>query len=127
MRRQKEAFWDQNGAPFGMKATHADIVLLAKHWGCGNCGEQSAVAFDYLRGHGIRPIEWYQFVNLERADHAFVVINRRADSDRSDPTAWPEAAICDPWENKHFRATDFWEHSRAKWRGEPMHPILTFR
>lgn len=36
----------------------ADRAIAALANGCGNCGEQSAVAFMYLSGRGVRPLEW---------------------------------------------------------------------
>jgi hypothetical protein len=61
--------------------------------GCGNCGENSILAFLFLYDRGIRPIERVG-VDL---DHAFVVIGREP-GDINDFTSWgPVAAICDPW------------------------------
>jgi hypothetical protein len=67
----------------------------AKHYGCGNCGEQSALAFVYLRQLGIHPLDWMQIGNFK---HAFVIIGRNGDSDPSDFNTWSQlAAVCDPW------------------------------
>lgn len=67
----------------------------AKHYGCGNCGEQSAMAFVYLKNHGIGPLDWMQIGNFK---HAFVVIGRKSDSDSADYRTWgDESFICDPW------------------------------
>jgi hypothetical protein len=45
----------------------------AKAYGAGNCGEQSALAFSYLKSKRIEPIDWVHFLNR---DHAFVLLNR---------------------------------------------------
>ncbi|HEY1896099.1 MAG TPA: hypothetical protein VGG62_07505 [Terracidiphilus sp.] len=67
----------------------------AKHFGCGNCGEQSALAFVYLRDLGIRPLDWIQVNNFK---HAFVVVGRVSGSDPEDYTTWGRSAYyCDPW------------------------------
>jgi hypothetical protein len=67
----------------------------AKHYGCGNCGEQSAVAFVYLRDLGIRPLDWMQVGNFK---HAFVVVGRLGESDPADYTTWGRSSYyCDPW------------------------------
>jgi hypothetical protein len=67
----------------------------AKHYGCGNCGEQSALAFVYLRNMGIRPLDWMEVNNFQ---HAFVVVGRDHDSDPADYTTWGRTAYyCDPW------------------------------
>jgi hypothetical protein len=81
------------------KYTQKDVIestaSWAKHYGCGNCGEQSALAFVYLRDQGFRPLDWMQVDNFK---HAFVVLGRRADSDPADYTTWGRSAYyCDPW------------------------------
>jgi hypothetical protein len=70
----------------------ADIALKS---GCGCCGEQSAVAFQWLLQRGVRPLDW---VERGLINHAFVVIGRKADSFIKDHTSWGEdAVVCDPW------------------------------
>jgi hypothetical protein len=67
----------------------------AKHYGCGNCGEQSAMAFVYLRNHGIHPLDWYEVNDFQ---HAFAIIGRVSGSDPKDYSTWgDEAVVCDPW------------------------------
>ena len=71
------------------------IATTAERRGCGNCGEQSSVAFVHLDGQGVRPLELMQFSNV---DHGFVVIGRTAGSDVKNPGAWgADAVVCDPW------------------------------
>ncbi len=69
----------------------------AKFFGCGNCGEQSALAFVYLRDKGVRPLDWYQVDDFK---HAFVIVGR---AKGSDPLKWEtwgwDAVMCDPWRN----------------------------
>lgn len=68
---------------------------LAKKYGCGNCGENSILAFMFLYDMGIRPIDRMSLD--EASDHAFVVIGRQ----NADPNDWenwgPAAVICDSW------------------------------
>ncbi|MGH9593962.1 MAG: hypothetical protein ACRD5L_12790, partial [Bryobacteraceae bacterium] len=67
----------------------------ARHFGCGNCGEQSALAFVYLRDRRIHPLDWIQVNNFS---HAFVVLGRDADSDIGDYNTWGRSSVyCDPW------------------------------
>jgi hypothetical protein len=67
----------------------------AEKFGCGNCGEQSALAFVYLRNQKTFPLDWMEVNNYE---HAFVIIGRKRGSDASNPATWGnEAVICDPW------------------------------
>ena len=88
-----------------MKQLLLDMASIAEKAGCGNCAEQSAVAFSYLyhrRGHGGCPsiIEAMRFAN---GDHAFVVVGRAADSDAAVPATWgPDAVVCDAWLKKVF-------------------------
>lgn len=76
-----------------------DVLYLSADWaklyGCGNCGEQSALAFVYLKQQGILPLDWMQIGNFK---HAFVIIGRNGDSDPSDFNTWSKSSVvCDPW------------------------------
>ncbi len=69
----------------------------AAHYGCGNCNEQAALAFIYLRDKGIFPIDWVDKENFLPGfgGHSFVVIGR--ESGKIKPADWGESAvICDP-------------------------------
>lgn len=78
-------------------------AAIAESAGCGNCGEQAAVAFIYLRDRGVHPVEYAHFVNH---DHAFVVLNRSRISDESKPATWGSAVICDPWRGRAYKAAE---------------------
>jgi hypothetical protein len=66
--------------------------LVAK-FSCGNCAELAASAFMYLHKSNVRPLD---YMVLEGADHAFVVIGREVDT--SDWSKWGKSAVvCDPW------------------------------
>ena len=68
----------------------------AEKHGCGNCGEQAAMAFKFLERNGIRPLE-FCFRTLDR--HEFVMIGRKADAIAEKIETWgPDAVICDPWD-----------------------------
>ena len=67
----------------------------AQAYGCGNCGEQSAIAFVYLRQQKTFPLDWMEVNDYE---HAFVIIGRRRGSDPANYATWgDEAVVCDPW------------------------------
>ncbi|HHF7365987.1 TPA: hypothetical protein ACPSKY_001091 [Legionella bozemanae] len=70
----------------------------------GNCLLQAAMAFEYLKEKGIRPIEIYKMVD---GDHAFVVVGRPITSNPRDPSSWGSAFICDPWANEIYPAREF--------------------
>jgi peptidoglycan hydrolase-like protein with peptidoglycan-binding domain len=93
-------------AGLGSAAAPIDWVRLvaegAKKNKCGNCGENSALAFMWLYDQGVRPIDW---MNLAEADHAFVVIGRKPGK-ATDWKGWgPDAVVCDPW-GQGFRYGD---------------------
>jgi hypothetical protein len=70
---------------------------LAKEHGAGNCGEQSALAFVYLRERGVFPLDWCQFLKPHR-DHAFVILNAKAEIRSNNFSEWSKGAVlCDPW------------------------------
>src|SRR5688572_12556037 len=71
------------------------VASVAEHVGCGNCGENAAIAFIYLLDRSVRPLD---LMSGGPVDHAFVVLGRPAQSTASDPTTWgKEAVVCDPW------------------------------
>jgi hypothetical protein len=74
------------------------LALRALANGCGNCGEQAAIAFEFLRSKGISPVN---YMNLNDPDgnaiHSFVVISF---SGCDNTCNWgQDAVICDPWDN----------------------------
>jgi hypothetical protein len=88
--------------------TQLESILVradeAEQAGCGNCGEQSAIAFAYLSRKGVRPIDWARVAN---GDHAFVIIGRKKNSDIADYKTWGAVAVvADPWGNGAFEAKD---------------------
>ncbi len=67
----------------------------AQAYSCGNCGEQSAIAFVYLRQQKIFPLDWME---VDGYKHAFVIIGRNRGSDTTNYATWgDDAVICDPW------------------------------
>lgn len=73
--------------------------------GCGNCGERAAVAFMYLLDAlKAKPLDYMARTN---ADHAFVVIGRKAESKESDFKTWgTDCIVCDPWAGAAFAASE---------------------
>jgi hypothetical protein len=70
----------------------------AKKHGCGNCGEQSAMAFVYLRNKAIGPLDWAQFTNR---DHAFVLMGRPSTGTPGNLNEWVDnLVVCDPYYNR---------------------------
>jgi hypothetical protein len=82
-------------------------AATAEAVGCGNCGEQAAVAFVYLEKlRTVRPLE-FMYVEVPY-DHNYVVIGRPESSDVSDPATWGSSAVvCDPWKDKSYPPADF--------------------
>jgi hypothetical protein len=80
-------------------------AAAAAAYGAGNCAEQAALAFVYLRDRGIFPLDymfkpdWVPFLSL--GGHAFVVIGRSKGSDPAKPSTWGRlAVIADPHETE---------------------------
>jgi hypothetical protein len=90
----------------------------ARDMGCGNCGEQSALAFVQLRDvWHVSPLDWMQVGGWK---HGFVVVGRIAEAtNASNVGTWnPEAVVCDPWRGFARAAAD------AKYLvGEPIQVI----
>ncbi len=88
------------------------IASSAVSKGCGNCGEQAAMAFILLLDRKVEPLD-YMFCAGEGDDHAFVVIGRREGSDvrKYDPQGWgPDAVVCDPWMGKAYSCREMTTH-----------------
>jgi hypothetical protein len=75
----------------------------AEHVGCGNCGEQAALAFmDLHERHHVRPLDYMARTNR---DHAFVLIGRVKGSKIDDHKTWgKDAVVCDPWNSNVYSA-----------------------
>jgi hypothetical protein len=73
-----------------------EMDRLAKDTNTGNCSELSAVAFNYLKGQGITPIDYFA-VFRGGWNHSFVILNRDARIPVSDFAKWSyDAVVCDP-------------------------------
>lgn len=73
-----------------------EMDKLAKDTQTGNCSELAAVAFNSLKLQGIKPLDYFACFR-GRWDHAFVVLNRDANTPLSDFAKWSEfAVVCDP-------------------------------
>lgn len=89
---------------------------LAAHLGVGNCNEQAAVAFDYLRTVGRET--GLACVGFPEHDHVFVVLGlpqKPPDNDKytfgqGPPASWgDEAVVCDPWYHEWFHVNTDWK------------------
>lgn len=82
-----------------------EAAAKAEAVGCGNCGEQAALAFMELYERlQARPLDYMTRTNR---DHAFVVIGRVSGSRIDDHTTWGgDAAVCDPWAQTAFPTSD---------------------
>ena len=98
------AYWDRIG---NTKEKAMRLVAeRAARAGCGNCAEQSALAFVYLEGIGLKPLEWMAF---ENGNHGYVVIDR--EPGKVAVADWgPDAVISDPWLGKWYRAAELSKH-----------------
>lgn len=80
------------------------VAQRALKAGCGNCGEQAAIAFIWLYDKRIQPLDYMSRTN---ADHAFVVIGRDAGSSLDKPSGWGNnCVVCDPWDEEAYYVTN---------------------
>lgn len=81
-----------------MKAEVDTFASWARQFGCGNCAEQSAMAFVQLRDvDKVGPLDWMQ---IDGFAHAFVVLGRIAVTNPENSATWNgEAFVCDPWDD----------------------------
>lgn len=80
--------------------SHAQTVnqfdRLATDSQTGNCGELSAVAYNYLKRQGVVPLEYFA-VYRGSWNHAFVLLNRDRSVPIDDFKTWSyQAVVCDP-------------------------------
>lgn len=104
-----------------IKRTGADpLKAMVNTWaewsrlyGCGNCGEQSALAFVHLRDvWKVFPLDWMQYDSFT---HGFVVIGRIGATDPTKIETWnSEAVICDPWQGEALPAYSVSRHKGKK-------------
>lgn len=67
----------------------------AEKYGAGNCGEQSAIAFQYLRRRNVEPITWTRW---SVGNHAFVLLGKPVDGTIKNAKNWIDGVVvCDPW------------------------------
>lgn len=112
MRSVTEAQLMASGAFYKLVTDIRTIAESALSKGCGNCGEQAAIAFMMLVDQRVEPID-YMYCAGEGDDHVFVVIGRREGSDVSkyDAQSWgPDAVVCDPWMGKAYSCREMQTH-----------------
>jgi hypothetical protein len=81
----------------------------AMTYGAGNCGEQSALAFSYLKSRLVQPIDWAHFNNR---DHAFVLINRPKDLvNQKLRENLNQVILCDPYYQRTGPLSQFPEYN----------------
>jgi len=112
-----------SGAATTWGALVRELAQDARNSRCGNCGEQAALAYEFLRTTlNATPIEYVMLdskrkdgggVGVCDGDHVFVVIGRKTGDPIGSDTAgvevqkWnPETVICDPWANEVYQAFD---------------------
>ncbi|MBL7479689.1 hypothetical protein [Legionella bononiensis] len=114
----------KNKSDYTNKERVESITKRLAQWGIGNCSDlsQAAIAllmhypaqgFAELNLPGIEtsvPIETF---SIDHDDHEFVVINRKADSDKNNPKMWGDDVILlDPWLGECYMLKDALSGSR---------------
>ena len=69
----------------------------AEKYGAGNCGEQSAIAFMYLRRHNVEPLTWTRW---SVGNHAFILLGKPRNGTAMNVKDWiDQVVVCDPYKN----------------------------
>jgi hypothetical protein len=72
----------------------AECARLGRIRGCGNCGEQSAIAYMFLWDNSMVPVDW---IKVNDVDHNFTLLGCRPGAG-SDKSRWgPRCVVVDPW------------------------------
>lgn len=96
-------------------------AVLATVGGCGNCGEQSAVAFVFLFDRRVSPIH---YMLKGDGSHAFIAIGVDSRANEMNPSTWGKGAVvCDPWNNVAYPANEI--QSRMFEPGEVVKTLTT--
>ena len=105
------------GGGAGASLTLSDTVRrasqLSKNLGIGNCGEQAAIAFEYLSQRTTIPVtlaslgenHWCVLIDcdLQTKKNISVTSSRFAAFDLG-----PDCVVCDPWAEQYFAVADEW-------------------
>jgi hypothetical protein len=77
-------------------------LARGRHW--GNCGEYTALAFEYLKAKDVGPVD---YMYLRDGDHAFCVMGRPQGTDDENASTWTSSDvwIIDGWKKLCFEMT----------------------
>lgn len=103
-RQECQQLVNEEVKPYDLEDKVIEIVAtVAKKYKMGNCGEQTAVAYTYLKNEkNLRKIDYLMLVN---GDHVFAVIGKDPLVDVNDIPNWGKAAVvCEPWGKRYFPA-----------------------
>jgi hypothetical protein len=72
----------------------AECARLGRLRGCGNCGEQSAIAYMFFWDNAMQPVDW---IKVNDVDHNFTLLGC-AKGAGSDKSRWGRrCVVVDPW------------------------------
>lgn len=100
-------------------------IEVTSKYSIGNCNEFAFQALDYvlLNTDNVRA----EIYSIEGGDHNFLVLNRRVDSNVSDPSTWGDkAVICDPWINKVYPASEYLVELKSFSRKKNKNTLVDF-
>jgi hypothetical protein len=108
-RQECQQLVNEDIKPYDLENKVIEIVAtVAKKYKRGNCGEQVAVAYTYLKNEkNLRKIDYLALLN---GDHVFAVIGKDPLADVNDVANWGKAAVvCEPWGKRYFPAVELYE------------------
>jgi hypothetical protein len=119
IRDEARKLYQQQGLEGGIWEAQVRAQVASQR-GYGNCTEQSAIAFDYLRERGHRELAW---IGCPSHNHMFVMLGMQTpipplcrgrgglflQVGEPPPIAWGyDTVVCDPWYHEWFRVFPDW-------------------
>jgi hypothetical protein len=90
----------------------AENSRLGRLHGCGNCGEQSAIAYMFFFNNSMKPIDW---ITVNRADHQFTLLGCATGAGSYHWKWGPRCVVVDPWNGECYPGSEIAKH---RWSGK---------
>lgn len=101
---------DHSAIPYFIRSLVKEFVVILNKERVGNCGEHARFTALHLWKNAGKDIHSIEIVSADRFDHAWVIVNRKQDSDLSKPEEWGDAWIVDSWwgdEGKFYHVSEY--------------------
>lgn len=103
---------DLSNLPYFVRSLVKEYIVVLNKERVGNCGERARfIALDLWKNAG-KDIHSIEIVSADKFDHAWVIVNRKKDSDLLKPEEWGDAWCVDAWwgdEGAFYHASKYHE------------------